>query len=403
MKILIVPGANALSHFIKSVSIKKCFEQRGHNVQIAISKQYKEFASMLDEDFFIIPNIQEVDYSSFPTLNWFKDERNICSCVSAERRLIKTFEPEMIIGIFNFTIKMSAQLEGIPFYTLSCGCMLSKSKTVLGFDQEDSGYYTQKQYIDSFFQYMTVKINRVICKYALPKINDIRECLEGEITFLWDFPEFMPIDDFENILHVGPIPMISLNRHSETVDLIKNCSRKIAAVSFGTCSFSSKTIQKLIQILTNMNFFVVIIGGFQNNSECVCKTKKNVVYINHAPLPLILEKSSILITHGGQMSLFEAISNRVPSLVIPFQPEQDHNGSCLENIGCGKRFFKADPFNFLPEYYIKKFNTLSDNKITSTISKQLDDSEVKKNLSDYSKIIDGYDSLKNISNKLENI
>jgi UDP:flavonoid glycosyltransferase YjiC (YdhE family) len=88
MKILIVPGANALSHFIKSVSIKKSLEQNGHEVKIAISRQYKNFALMLKEDFFIIPNIQEIDHSSFPTLDWFKNETNVCSCISAERKLL---------------------------------------------------------------------------------------------------------------------------------------------------------------------------------------------------------------------------------------------------------------------------------------------------------------------------
>jgi hypothetical protein len=281
--------------------------------------------------------------------------------------------------------------------------MLSKSNTVLGFEESDSGFEIQKHYINSYFHYMTVKMNRAVEEFGLPEIKDIRESLEGEKTFLWDFPEFMPIKNYENVLHVGPIPMVSLYKNNKVEDLIVNCKKEIAVISFGTCSFSSKVIQKLIKILTEMNFFVIIIGGYQNNNSCVCKTEKNVVYINHIPLPLILEKASLMITHGGQMTLFEAILKKIPSLVIPFQPEQDHNGLCLENIGCGKRFFKSAPFNCLPEYYTRKFNALADDKMTSSISTLLTNSKIRKNLYDYSKIVASYDSLKSIKNTLENI
>ena len=402
MKILIVPGVNALSHFIKSVSIKKYFEKNGHIVQIAVSKQYSNVALQFNENCFIIPNIQESDYSSFPTLNWFKDEANISSCITAERELLKSYKPDIVIGIFNFTIKASTQLENIPFYSLSCTCMLSKSKTVLGFNQKDSGFEIQKNYLDSFFCYITAKMNKVMEKFKLPQICDIRECLEGITTFLWDFPEFMQSNKYSNVMYIGPIPMVSLNS-DKIIDLNINYKRKFAVISFGTCTYSSEIIQRMIRILTSMNLFVVIIGGYQNNNNCVCKTDKNAIYLNHAPLSMILENASFIISHGGQMTIFESILEKVPSLIIPFQPEQDHNGLCLENIMCGERFFKPTPFNSLPQYYISKFNSLSQDTIISKISSLVKNEEVKNSLSRYSKILKNYDSLQIINSVLENL
>jgi hypothetical protein len=51
------------------------------------------------------------------------------------------------------------------------------------------------------------------------------------------------------------------------------------------------------------------------------------------------------------MTTFEALRHKVPVAVMPFQPEQAHNGVCLEALGCGRRLSPGRPFLGNPKVY----------------------------------------------------
>ncbi len=97
-------------------------------------------------------------------------------------------------------------------------------------------------------------------------------------------------------------------------------------------------------------------------------------------LTRLLKRASLLITHGGQITVFEALKERIPVLVMPFQPEQAHNGICLERIGCGSLLIPPRPFRAGPEVYIKAFNDMSDKAIKDKIRYLCKDTKIVENL-----------------------
>jgi UDP-N-acetylglucosamine:LPS N-acetylglucosamine transferase len=86
------------------------------------------------------------------------------------------------------------------------------------------------------------------------------------------------------------------------------------------------------------------------------------------PLQNLLCHAALLVCHGGQMTVFEALEQRVPVLVIPFQPEQAHNGVCLERMGCGRRLAPAVAFKGNADVYEKAFTAQPDPAVEETIS-----------------------------------
>jgi zeaxanthin glucosyltransferase len=58
------------------------------------------------------------------------------------------------------------------------------------------------------------------------------------------------------------------------------------------------------------------------------------------PQPSILERASLLVTHGGNNSVTEALSHGVPMLVLPFSTDQFDGAAALERAGLG---LAADP------------------------------------------------------------
>lgn len=93
----------------------------------------------------------------------------------------------------------------------------------------------------------------------------------------------------------------------------------------------------------------------------------DVVACRFAPLHLLFPHAALLVCHGGQLTVFEALSHRVPVLVMPFQAEQAHNGICLERIRCGRRLTPSLHFLGHPGVYVEAFQATTDQALQGIV------------------------------------
>jgi UDP-N-acetylglucosamine:LPS N-acetylglucosamine transferase len=98
------------------------------------------------------------------------------------------------------------------------------------------------------------------------------------------------------------------------------------------------------------------------------------------PLDQLLCHTALVACHGGQMTIFESLQQSVPVLVMPFQPEQAHNGVCLERIGCGRRLVPAVAFEGCADVYREALNHLSPGWIHAAITALTDDPQTPQRL-----------------------
>jgi UDP:flavonoid glycosyltransferase YjiC (YdhE family) len=101
------------------------------------------------------------------------------------------------------------------------------------------------------------------------------------------------------------------------------------------------------------------------------------------------------------MTMFEALLHEVPVVVMPFQPEQNHNGVCLERMGCGKRLVLSRPFQGNPGIYSEALERMTDEEIGSRISRLVQDPMVKPRLVEARKIVGRYNGAENAADLLE--
>ncbi len=369
MKFLLVPGNNSFSHVAKCLAIEDGLKSLGYGVLVAVSRKSALFVRGLGRECAVLPDLQENDNAGFPNVDWFRHPQRIADCIRAEVGLMMEYRPDRVLGVFHFTAKASAALVGIPFDSLTCGCMLLGTEEVLGFAHGDHGIDEQKKYLELFYQYAGAKVGAVLRDFGLASITDIREMLQGESTFLWDFPEFMPASTSSKTLHVGPIfwhqwphDEIDISRFSSDAD-------PLAVVSFGTCVHSIEVATRMVRLLDSLGYQVLLAAGGQKKLLNAMGCHPRVTVCSFAPLHLLFHHTSLLVCHGGQMTVFEAISNQVPVLVMPLQPEQSHNGVCLERIGCGLRLQPPQVFSGNSQVYIDSFLSMTDEQIFSTIRK----------------------------------
>jgi len=62
------------------------------------------------------------------------------------------------------------------------------------------------------------------------------------------------------------------------------------------------------------------------------------------PFAGVLGRASLVVCHGGQGLIFEAMRQRIPVFALPLQPEQAQNGLCVERMGCGRRLLHGVVF-----------------------------------------------------------
>jgi len=370
MKYLLVPENNSLSHVAKALAIREGLMARGHEVLVAISAKHAWFLRQMDIPYAVLPDLQETDGSGFPSVAWFRKPQIIADSVQAEVALLRSYRPDRILGVFRFTLKAAAHLAGIPFDSLVCGCMLPGASEALGFAPGEAGSERQREFMAGFFRYAGLRLSQALAPLGLPAIDDCRQMLVGERTFLWDFPGFLPPgqEPFPGVVHIGPIPWNRWPFDERKWESLETGERPLAVVSFGTCVGDAEGAIRLVRILGRLGYYVLLTAGSRLSlMERLCPEPWLTV-CEFAPLHRLLPEVKLLVSHGGQMSIFEAMAHRIPVAVLPFQPEQAHNGVCLERLGCGRRLVPGRPFLGDPKIYLDALAQRGDDELEETIT-----------------------------------
>jgi UDP:flavonoid glycosyltransferase YjiC (YdhE family) len=295
-------------------------------------------------------------------------------------------------------------MVGIPYYSLACGCLLPDADEALGFSPDDAGNKKQQENIDYFFRYAGTRIERALKDSSFTeKITDAREMLLGEKTFLWDFPEFMPAPRKKATLnYCGPVEWNDWPYDEIDYAKIIPSAKPLAVVSFGTCNFSAYALGRVVKNLLALGYRVIAGTGGQSGCLKEISGHPDLQVVNMLPLKQVFARTSLLISHGGQLTIFSALRAQVPTLVMPFHPEQAHNAICLERIGCGKRLVDATFFYGKSEVYLAALEKMSDTQIKQRIRSLTEQTELGRNLSTYSNILSGYLGAATVADILDN-
>ena len=373
---------------------------QGHTVHVAVSRGSSRFLKKIQIAHHILPDIQESDGSKLPTVEWFRHQRNITGCIKAEAELLERLRPDRVLGIFRFTLKASAQIAGIPYDSLTCGCMTPDSQEVLGFAGGEPGMEQQRIILEGFYRYAGAKLSAAYESFSVSGVSHVLSALKGEHTFLWDFPEFMPLPLKNGSVYVGPFSWKQWPYDDIDVESLTG-GRRLAIVAFGTCVSDTGPARRIIPLLVDLGFKVLIAAGGHKDGLGDIQAGKDVVTLTYAPLHRLFRYASLVISHGGQMTVFEALQNRIPVLVMPFQPEQAHNGVCLERIGCGSRLVPSRPFQGNSSVYTDALGNMTDDEIKSRICSVVDDPNIQNRLEEIKEVMGRYEGVKKMASSME--
>ena len=335
-RFLLEPCNNTLSHIAKCLALREALEARGHEVFLAVTPARAAFLDRIGQGAYILlPDIQEADGGPAPAFSWFRPER-VATCVRAEVDLLRRLRPDAVLGVFRFTGPLSAKLAGVPYDSLICGAMTPACDEVLGFAPGEEGAAAQAAALRFFRRTCARRLNPALAALGLDPVDDAWQLLEGRRTFLWDYPEFQPLPATPGYRHVGPLPWNGWPHSTRDCDTLARLEGPVALVAFGTGQVPQNVLWHLIAVLGQLGYSVALARGGQSAVPPRLADPARLAQFDFLPVDRALARASLVVCHGGQMLVFEALRHRIPVFVLPMQPEQAQNGVCVERLGCGR-------------------------------------------------------------------
>lgn len=339
-RFLLLPGNNTLSHLAKCLALREVLAARGHEVSLAVSRARSGFLDRIGQPHHVLPDIQEADAGVAPAFSWFRPER-VAATIRAEVDLIEHVQPDAVLGVFRFTGPLSARITRVPYDALICGSMTPACDEVLGFAPGEAGADAQQSALTFFRRACARRMAPALTALGLEAPDDAWQLLQGRRTFLWDFPEFQPLPATPGYHHVGPLAWNGWPQADASA--LDRLQGPIAYVAFGTGGVSARMLRHLLEALWHLGFAVALALGGQQAAGLRGPPEKLAVF-EFLASGQVLPRAALVVCHGGQLLVFEAMRHLLPVFVLPLQPEQAQNGVCVERLGCGQRLLSGVVF-----------------------------------------------------------
>jgi MGT family glycosyltransferase len=159
-----------------------------------------------------------------------------------------------------------------------------------------------------------------------------------DLNLVCDLPEFMPLAGAPpNFREVGPIiwePSVPAPPWLETIDPDR------PTIYFTMGSTGLEHYYKILKAAFAGTSFQVLIttGGVTDPG----RLPENFHAASLAPALSILEKSDLVVCHGGNGTIYQALSKGVPILAIPTFHDQDFNAQRVVDLGVGDAILPRD-------------------------------------------------------------
>jgi UDP:flavonoid glycosyltransferase YjiC (YdhE family) len=254
--------------------------------------------------------------------------------------LIRRFRPALVVGDTSHTLKMAASHTGTPFVAVLNGYL--------------SRYYAVRRPMPSahplvrhtglppscfapfvplgeriVFRQIHRPFRQLREKYRLPRLESFEQELEGDLTCIADSPLLFPLKPLPpSHAVIGPL-YHSGERREPALEHFLDTAKPTVIVAMG----STGALERVSWLNERRfaAFNVVVAGGTPDQFPAS--------HIHAAPflnLTAVLPSAALVICHGGNGTLNQALAQGVPVLCLPEFFEQEWNAHRIQELGYGR-------------------------------------------------------------------
>lgn len=357
MRILCLPYTHTLSHISRPLAIAAELRARGHDIVFAGDSPKDHF--IRSEGFEVLPAYQVEPDILFNRIRQgklqFVSDDELYRLIAADRDLYRQVQPDLVLSDGRFSAPLSAGLDGIPQ-----AAVVNVSSTE----------YRALPYIP-FFQWLPEKLvkragplgksldrfnlalemlvfdnaatvfKKLSRAFALPRTVTATNCLAGnDLTLLADIPEYFPTRDLPADYHyIGPLTWQSPLPPPAWWPP-KNNGKRLVYFTMGT-TWMGGSFAVLYEQLRREGLTAIIATGGQAQG---LQTIEGEVYVEEfVDGDLIMAACDLVVCHGGNGTIYQALQHGKPIVGIPSIPDQQFNMRRVKALGVGETL---DPKEF---------------------------------------------------------
>lgn len=255
--------------------------------------------------------------------------------------LIRREEPALVIGDASISVSTAAYIAKTP----AAGVMNAYASHFLS---SRSVYYPLTLFYDRFILAPIRK--RAYDNYGITPV-DARELLRSLPLISPDLPElYDPPAYFPRYHTVGPIHSDTPGTLPDWMDELDDGTPNVY-ITMGSTGLLDQFLRRVYPAFGAAPYRFIVTTGGQAREETVRDAPANFRVAEYAPGLEILKRSEALIFHGGNGTLYQALSAGVPMISFPSHLEQD----ALTRVGAKHGFcIRMNARRFSPETLLRK-------------------------------------------------
>ncbi len=382
-RILVMPDGNWLAHTSRPLEIAKVLREKGYEVVFAGEGR---FMRLPEEAGFPVYPVKTIDPEYVMHLarkgrvNWYYYEL-IDELINEELKLFEDIKPDLVLSDFRLTLSTSCELAEIPLaVTLNASwtnyyALIDKAPEHLGITKI-LGKKLTNLLMPWAKDIMVSHDSKAFKKYreqkGLKPNTNIWDVWAGDLNLITDIPEYGPTRDLPaNYHYIGPITWEADIEPPKWLRDIDPATPTLY-ITMGSTGYA-KFFEVVKEIFGDRDCqCIVTTGGLTDTGEF----PDNFFVTNYAPGDLLLEKSDLVICHGGNGTIYQALYEGVPVIGIPTMHDQEFNLQRVEDLGVG---IQLSELNFKPQH------------LKEAVEKVLLDPSFKMNAMKYKDILKDYD------------
>jgi UDP:flavonoid glycosyltransferase YjiC (YdhE family) len=371
-RVLVFPF-DLLSHYTRCLEIAEELKD-DYDVQFKASEKY---AAFIEGAGFQVFHCDEFDAGKvlecsqrfdFSWLNQKDLERIFLSQVN----ILRALKPAFVIGDMATTLAMAAKFTNTPFVSVINAYMSKFYKFCRNVPPSHVGHQYLKLLPEKVAEGITrmaersamgrvqEPFNNIRKKYNLPLNKIYLDELEGDLTLLCDLPELFPQKKLPSkMAFFRPLYFKnSAQAEEEAINFIHSRpGKKNILISFGSTGDFNKIAFIKSAVFSDFNF--IISGNYPDGLSGVnvfCRR-----FINNCS---ILPSIALMICHGGNGTIYQALSYGVPVLAVPVIFEQYWNVEALKRLGLGEELILKEGLSGIKKQIEKAISLKGNEKLT---------------------------------------
>jgi len=357
MKILLFPSdaGGGFGHFSRCLAIAHEAKKRGHQCSFMLNElKYEKAITDTFPVYFSGKKVNLPKFSIQQLRNIFKrrpvsplfieisgldyqvvrdgfvNEGTIKEKLKKYLKTMRKFKPDLLIGDTNLLAWIVSRVAGIPLVQVVRYASHPETAKMVWWKTEDKDIVRP----DS-----SAVFNPFLKQQGLETIARAEELLHGDLYLVPSIPEVEPIPGNEKTFFTGELTLDDY--HGETPSWLAETDEGFPLVYItiggGAGPVGSKLFFKSIADgFADQRIRVIVSTSGKFNDRDLPLVPENVVFRQWVPGRLLISRADLIVSHGGYGTMMETLSYGKPSIIIPFQTEQEGNGRRLENLGCAR-------------------------------------------------------------------